>query len=1043
MAAYALSVAELPRGTVTFLFTDIEGSTRLLKRLGGRYSDVLAEHRRILREATEARGGREMDTQGDSFFFAFARANAALGAAVVAQRALAQHDWPEGGEVRVRMGLHTGEPAVDADNYVGLGVHRAARIGAVGHGGQVLLSNATRELVEDEVGGVSIRELGSYRLKDIDRPERLFQLDIEGLQTEFPPLKAEKVAEPRRLRRKLVALGALVVAAALAVAFIETAGNGSRALRSVRGGSLGIIDTKSNHIVNAVAAGAEPSAVAVANGAAWTINNDDNSVSQIDLRTNTVRQTLQVGSGPIGIAASPRFVWVSNSLDGTVSQIDPRVGRVVQTIPVGNAPEGVAAGLGSVWVANAQDDTVTRIDALTGQVQRRFGVPAGADAVAVGRDALWVASRSGGVVSKLSATSGSVLASVVIGRGASALAASDGSIWVSNGTDGTLSRIDAATARVIATIHTGESASGVAVGGNAIWVGDEIGGRIARIDPQANRVVAAVELGNPAQGLAVAGTRLLVAVRTAGASHSGGTLRILTDFPASIEPADYQSPTDWTNDGLVTFRKVGGSIGTELVPDLATSIPSPEDGGRTYTFQLRQGVRYSDGDAVKPADVRHSLERVFKLARFNLNLLPLEGLVGARRCLRNPGTCDLSRGVVADAKDYTVTFHLTRADPEFLFKLASHSGTVLPSNTPPRPARRRPLPATGPYEIARFSSGRELVLERNPRFREWSRAAQPRGYPDRIVLGPAVPRAHAVAAVIDGRADLLTLGFFASLPAEQQRRLSTQHADQVRLSPLPVPYYLFLNTRVPPFDDVRARRAVAYAVDRGAMAGLTGGSQFAQPTCQVVPPNFPGYRPYCPYTTNSTATGLWTAPDLTRARALVAASRTRGAHVSISVPRRFATLARRAVADLRRIGYRASLRIFPDYSAYLFYFADSRHRAEAAVQAYGPDYPAASTFFRQFTCQSFVPASATAENENLSEFCEPSIDRMIERARELQVMDPPAANALWSRIDRAIVDAAPVVPLYVPKAFDLVSKRAGNYEYSPQYGALIDQLWVR
>jgi class 3 adenylate cyclase len=195
-------VAELPRGTVTFLFTDIEGSTRLLKRLGEPYSAVLADHRRILREAAEARDGREIDTQGDSFFFAFARANAALAAAVVAQRAHAEHEWPEGGEVRVRMGLHTGEPEVGEERYVGLGVHRAARIGAVAHGGQVLLSNATRELVEDEVGGVSVRELGSYRLKDIDRPERLFQVDIEGLQTEFPPLKAEKVAEPRSVRRR-------------------------------------------------------------------------------------------------------------------------------------------------------------------------------------------------------------------------------------------------------------------------------------------------------------------------------------------------------------------------------------------------------------------------------------------------------------------------------------------------------------------------------------------------------------------------------------------------------------------------------------------------------------------------------------------------------------------------------------------------------------------------------------------------------------------------------------------------------------------------
>ena len=137
-------MSELPQGTVTFLFTDIEGSTELLKRLGARYHEVLDAHARILREAASSHGGSEVDNQGDSFFFAFARANAALGAAVVAQRALAAHEWPDGAEVRVRMGLHTGEPSVGGERYVGLGVHRAARIGAAGHGGQVLLSNPTR-----------------------------------------------------------------------------------------------------------------------------------------------------------------------------------------------------------------------------------------------------------------------------------------------------------------------------------------------------------------------------------------------------------------------------------------------------------------------------------------------------------------------------------------------------------------------------------------------------------------------------------------------------------------------------------------------------------------------------------------------------------------------------------------------------------------------------------------------------------------------------------------------------------------------------------
>src|SRR5580765_7273860 len=133
---------DLPQGTVTFLFTDIDGSTQLLKQLGDRYGELLTDHKRILREAADARDGREVDNQGDSFFFAFSRANAALGAAVVAQRSLADHEWPEGVEVRVRMGLHTGEPAVGDERYVGLGAHRAARIGSVAHGGQVLLSSA-------------------------------------------------------------------------------------------------------------------------------------------------------------------------------------------------------------------------------------------------------------------------------------------------------------------------------------------------------------------------------------------------------------------------------------------------------------------------------------------------------------------------------------------------------------------------------------------------------------------------------------------------------------------------------------------------------------------------------------------------------------------------------------------------------------------------------------------------------------------------------------------------------------------------------------
>ena len=179
-------VQELPRGTVTMLFTDIEGSTALLSRLGDRYAEALSAHRALVRAEIDAWHGREISTEGDSFFVVFAAAPDAVGCCLAAQRALAAHDWPDGLAVRVRMGLHTGEPAQHEDNYVGMDVHRAARIAATAHGGQVVLSEATRRLAP----GTSVRDLGFHRLKDIEEAERIYQLLAPGLPADFPPLKS-------------------------------------------------------------------------------------------------------------------------------------------------------------------------------------------------------------------------------------------------------------------------------------------------------------------------------------------------------------------------------------------------------------------------------------------------------------------------------------------------------------------------------------------------------------------------------------------------------------------------------------------------------------------------------------------------------------------------------------------------------------------------------------------------------------------------------------------------------------------------------------
>ncbi|HEX5840787.1 MAG TPA: BTAD domain-containing putative transcriptional regulator, partial [Anaerolineales bacterium] len=181
-----------PSGTVTFLFTDIQGSTRLLDKLGDQYATSLAEHHRILRAAIQKWRGTEMDTQGDAFFVTFTRALDAVQCAAEAQRMLAGHTWPLDEPVRVRMGLHTGEPLLASTGYVGMDVHRAARIGDAGHGGQVVLSQTTRDLVmQDLPSGITIKELGEHRLKDMKYPTPIYQLVIEGLQADFPPLKTK------------------------------------------------------------------------------------------------------------------------------------------------------------------------------------------------------------------------------------------------------------------------------------------------------------------------------------------------------------------------------------------------------------------------------------------------------------------------------------------------------------------------------------------------------------------------------------------------------------------------------------------------------------------------------------------------------------------------------------------------------------------------------------------------------------------------------------------------------------------------------------
>ena len=891
---------------------------------------------------------------------------------------------------------------------------------------------AARRALIDELGvepGPALRDLHAAILRQ--DPE------LAPAPTAWP-----RPARPPPRRLALLATGgALLVAAAVAAALLA-GGGGQDDRAALDADVVAAIDLGQDKTGATVGVGSSPSHLATAGRSLWVTNADGHSVSRVDLDDREVRQTITVGNGPSGVALTAGAAWVANSRDGTVSRIDVHTNTVVQRIDVGLNPTGVAAGLGAVWVANSGEQTITRIDPRSGGATT-IDVHAEPTEIAVGGGAVWVTSADARTVSQLDPRSGHVVQVIDVGGGPSGIAVGHDAVWVANNLDGTVSRIAPRSAVVSTTIPIGNGAAAIAVARDGVWVAEQFGNAVDRIDPHTNRLADRIVLGNRPSGLAVAGGTLWVGVRASDAAHRGGTLRLLggTEGFDFLDPALAYATTAWsllsvTGDGLTAMQRAAGRDGTQIVPDLAVTLPRPQDGGRTYRFVLRTGVHYSTGGVVRARDVRSSFERLWKLSPFQKATSPgrtlFDHIVGAARCTRTPRTCDLSRGIVTEpGNDSVVTFHLSRADPDFLNKLALDFGFILPAGTPPLPADVRPVPATGPYMVAGYRPGHRLVLTRNPQFREWSQAAQPDGYPDRIELRLDVPESRRIDVVLRGEADYAG-GVLSGVSPNRTQELLTQHAAQTHVEPLLTTIALFLNTRVAPFDDPRVRRALAYGIDRRAVVRAIGGSSAGVSTCQILPPNFPGYIRSCPYG----------APDLRTARRLVGASGTRGMRVTVRTVKFLAAPVRVVVALLRRLGYHASLKVFANGLVYSELASDSRTRAQAGTSYWAADYPAASNFLQQLlSCAAFRPRSV--DNLNVAEFCSPAIDARMRRAARMQAVNPQLANRQWARADRAMVDAAPWIPLFNPRSVELLSRRAGGHRYSPIYGTLVDQLWVR
>ena len=522
-------------------------------------------------------------------------------------------------------------------------------------------------------------------------------------------------------------------------------------------------------------------------------------------------------------------------------------------------------------------------------------------------------------------------------------------------------------------------------------------------------------------------------------SHRGGTLKLLANAAGgTLDPQVNYTLQYWqhypaTYDGLLAFQKAGGAAAFNVVPDLASSYKIT-NGGKSWVFTLRKGVKFSNGKPVTANDVVASFRRIFKVKSPTAGGF-YNGIVGASKCLKTPATCTLAGGI--SGKGSTVTINLTAPDAEFMYKLAVPHASILPANSPPNDAGSKVIPGTGAYYFSSYDSNKQLVMKRNPYFKVWSKLAQPDGYPDQITQSFGLTVEAQVTAVENGQADWL----YDFPPADRLNELGTKYAAQTHLTPLTAFWYAPMNVNIPPFTSLKARQAVNYAIDRNALIKIFGGPKLATPSCQVLPPGFPGNKPYCPYTKNPGTT--WTAPDVAKAKQLVNESGQKGAKVVVISAN---DEVQKAVgvylaSVLNEIGFKATAKAISGNIAFT-YPQNTKNHVQINVQQWYQDYPAASDFLHiLFGCESFHPGSDSSIN--MAGFCNKPINNQMNAALKQEVTSFPKANAMWAKIDRQVTDQAPMATMFTPKHLDFVSKRVGNFVFSKQFYWLVDQSWVQ
>ena len=621
------------------------------------------------------------------------------------------------------------------------------------------------------------------------------------------------------------------------------------------------------------------------NGQLWAFNTANQGyASRLDPEFGTVMSKVKLsrfwGTFPAsGTAAAVGggSAWFADNAAAVVQVA--RDGSIISTTDVGNQPSGVAIGANSAWVADSMSDTVSRLE-----------------------------------------PDGDVLATINVGRGASGIAVGDGAVWVADTLDNTLVRIDPGTDSVTTTIPVGAAPRGVVWGNGSIWVANSGDGTVSRIDPTTNRIEATIRVGQSPQQLAFADHAVWVTVQASPASPAtaagsqSGVIRISRERPFPyLDPTriggadqDEMQMMYETCAGLLTYRDLPGPAGERLVPDAATALPNVSPNGRTYTFTIRKGLRFSPpSDAPVTAETfQRTIDRALSEGDGAYERGFFGDIVG--EAAFNAGRAKRLAGVSAHGNKLQI--RLTAPAPDLPARLAMLTFCAVPDDTPNAP-QTQPMPAAGPYYIA-DSSPTQLVLKRNPNYH----GGRPR-VPREIIYSFGEQYADAVSSVAHGRSDYVSsvqLALDASIPASVSGRLQQRYGagsmlaragrQQYFSNPTVTLDFFVLNEHRRLFASRRVRQAVNYAIDRQALVAVAGPYYGGVPTSHYLPPGMPGSLPAPVYPLGT--------PDLVRARAL-----TRGLHASATMltcntPACIQT-AQLVQSELRPIGIKVNITSLP------------------------------------------------------------------------------------------------------------------------------------